>query len=121
MATIAARPDVLPPAKPDLTFARKPTSKIAIFFWRWRMWFEATFVLSMLEPWEKILLITLFAVMYLFVMSAIVKYFPRHLTVMQQRAMYYLWGQEGDVRLVWQWLGFGDSTTSGAGGLLKEL
>jgi hypothetical protein len=29
---------------------------LKILLWRWRMWFESTFVLSMLEPWEKILI-----------------------------------------------------------------
>ena len=38
---------------------RKPKSAIGAFVWRWKMWFEATFVFSMLEPWEKILLSTL--------------------------------------------------------------
>lgn len=55
MSAIQAHPN-LPPAKPDFSFTEKPDSAIAQFFWRRRMWFESTFVLSMLEPWEKILL-----------------------------------------------------------------
>jgi hypothetical protein len=35
---------------------RAPSSPIAYFFWRIKMWFEATFALSMLERWEKVLL-----------------------------------------------------------------
>ena len=46
----------LPPPKPDFSFTEKPEGAIAQFFWRWRIWFESTFALSMLEPWEKILL-----------------------------------------------------------------
>ncbi|KAG2004705.1 hypothetical protein CC2G_003232 [Coprinopsis cinerea AmutBmut pab1-1] len=113
-------PDVLPPAKPDHAFTRKPSSKIGIFFWRWRMWIEATFVLSMLEPWEKILLWTIYLVTWAFFLSAVQKYLPHHITVMQRRAVYYLWGQEGDVRLLWQLLGFGGNDAAGPG-LLKEL
>lgn len=53
---MAANP-ILPSPKPDHSFTRRPTSSnLAQFFWRKRMWFESTFVLSMLEPWEKILL-----------------------------------------------------------------
>ena len=41
---------------------------------------------------------------------------------MQRRAIYYLWGQEGDERLLWQWLGLGVSAGSGGGAELhKEL
>ncbi|KAG6815968.1 hypothetical protein H0H87_009818 [Tephrocybe sp. NHM501043] len=99
----------LPKAKPDLTATRKPTSPLAVFFWRRRIWFESTFVLSMLEPWEKILL-------------GIFKYLPEHVSLMRRRAVYYLWGQEGDERLLWQWLGMGVSASSGPShGLYKEL
>jgi len=34
---------------------RPPTSTFGAFVWRCRMWFECTFVFTMLEPWEKIL------------------------------------------------------------------
>ncbi|KAJ7705375.1 hypothetical protein B0H17DRAFT_666467 [Mycena rosella] len=107
-------PAHLPPPKPDHSHTRKPTSALGVFLWRYRMWFEATFVLSMLEPWEKILLITIFAVLFFLVCSGIIMYLPTHLGVMQNRAVYYLWGQEGGERLLWQWLGL---TT----GLHKEL
>ncbi|KAJ6598479.1 hypothetical protein DFH09DRAFT_876878, partial [Mycena vulgaris] len=100
-------PAHLPPPKPDHSHTRRPTSALGVFLWRRRMWFEATFVLSMLEPWEKLLLITIFAVLFLLVGSGIVMYLPRHLDLMQRRAVYYLWGQEGGERLLWQWLGFG--------------
>ncbi|KAF7307263.1 Fip1 domain-containing protein [Mycena indigotica] len=56
LPTMVQVPAHLPPPKPDHSFTRRPESPIAVFFWRRRMWFESTFVLSMLEPWEKILL-----------------------------------------------------------------
>ena len=77
------------------------------------MWFESTFVLSMLEPWEKIMLVCLFVVAWMFVTSAIMKYLPRHVQIMSQRAMYYIYGQEGDPRLLWQWLGIGSGSEMG--------
>jgi len=115
-------PAYLPPPKPDHSFTRRPSSSnlVARFFWRKRMWFESTFVLSMLEPWEKILLLTILAVLFVLVFTGILKYLPHHLVVMRGRAVYYLWGQEGDERLLWQWIG----RATGEGGtlnLLKEL
>lgn len=42
---------------------------------------------------------------------------------MHRRAVYYLWGQEGDERLLWQWFGIGVSASSAEGkpGFYKEL
>jgi hypothetical protein len=102
------------------------------------MWFESTFVLSMLEPWEKILLsssqpllvhffgtnvllVTIFAGLFMLVFSGIIMYMPHHLVVMQRRAVYYLWGQEGDERLLWQWLGLGVGAGPGGSALHREL
>ncbi|TFK37000.1 hypothetical protein BDQ12DRAFT_685656 [Crucibulum laeve] len=101
-ATVPAK---LPPAKPDHRSTRRPKSALGVFLWRRRMWFESTFVLSMLEPWEKIMLVTIFAVLFILLLTGLFKYMPHHLVVMRRRAMYYLWGQEGDARLLWQWLG----------------
>lgn len=96
----------------------------------------------MLEPWEKIVLselnyaffisvistsappsVTIFVSLFILVLTGLFRYLPRHLVVMQRRAVYYLWGQEGDERLLWQWLGLGVSAGSGGSGpgLLKEL
>jgi hypothetical protein len=58
--------------------------------------------------------VTLFAALFILVCYGMVMYFPQHLMIMQRRAVYYLWGQEGGERLLWQWLGFG-------AGLHKEL
>ena len=33
-----------------------PKSAFGAFLWRKRVWFETTFALTMMEPWEKILL-----------------------------------------------------------------
>ncbi|KAF5381664.1 hypothetical protein D9615_005462 [Tricholomella constricta] len=149
MSTMAASTlACLPKAKPDHSFARPPKSKLGLFLWRRRMWFESTFVLSMLEPWEKILLcksipsllvltteltplyglVTIFVGTFILVMTGLVKYLPEHIVIMQRRAVYYLWGQEGDERLLWQWLGIGVSAaanvtegTPGLPGLYKAL
>jgi hypothetical protein len=33
----------------------KPSSAVGQYFWRWKMWVDSTFVLGMLEPWERFL------------------------------------------------------------------
>ncbi|KAG5636483.1 hypothetical protein H0H81_007848 [Sphagnurus paluster] len=119
MSTISASTlPSLPAPRPDHAFTRPPKSAIGLFFWRRRMWFESTFVLSMLEPWEKLMLLTMLGITLILVMTGLVKYLPQHLVIMQRRAVYYLWGQEGDERILWQWLGAGASASPG---LYKEL
>ncbi|KAF9479538.1 hypothetical protein BDN70DRAFT_878710 [Pholiota conissans] len=105
MSATQAYPN-LPPAKPNHNHTHKPDTPVAQFFWRWRMWFESTFVLSMLEPWEKILLLTIFVFFAMLVSVAVLKYLPHHLVFLRRRAMYYLWGP-GDLT----------SAAAGVGGL----
>ena len=31
-----------------------PRGPVANFLFRWRLWFESTFVFTLLEPWEKV-------------------------------------------------------------------
>ncbi|KAF8634750.1 hypothetical protein AX15_000716 [Amanita polypyramis BW_CC] len=78
--------------KPDLGWTRPPDSRWMKLLWRWRVWIEATFVLSMLEPWEKLLLITLFTSLNFFVIAGIVIYFPHHLLYLRERTVYYVCG-----------------------------
>jgi len=100
----------LPKPRPDFTALRKPTSPISLFFWRRRIWFESTFVLSLLEPWEKLLIISILAMTCMLVLTGLFKYLPQHIIIMQRRAMYYIWGQEGDELILWQWFSPGVST-----------
>ncbi|KAF9527244.1 hypothetical protein CPB83DRAFT_427834 [Crepidotus variabilis] len=126
MPSVTAQiPTHLPPAKPDHEFTKKPSSRLGVFFWRWRMWFESTFVFSMLEPWEKVMLLIIISFLFLLLGSSVLKYLPQHLRFLRGRAVYYLWGQDGDERLLWQWLGLvGDSANAiqvTNSSLLKEL
>ena len=136
MATLLA-PSVLPASKPDHRATRPPpkgTSSLRMFLWRQRIWFESTFVLSMLEPWEKVLLcefqrpefrktsvtftsVSMLALFFFLVITGLFKYLPHHLNVMHRRAVYYFFGQEGDPR---QWLGLGKVGLTSEN-LLKEL
>ncbi|KAJ8590724.1 hypothetical protein M405DRAFT_789951 [Rhizopogon salebrosus TDB-379] len=71
------------------------------YLWKQRVKFESTLALSMLEPWEKLLCLIIFSLLTLLVMIGLFQYLPQHVVVMQRRAMYYLWGQEGDVLRSW--------------------
>lgn len=37
---------------------RPPESSLGAYIWRKRLWFETTFALSMMQPWEKFVLCT---------------------------------------------------------------
>jgi hypothetical protein len=63
------------------------------------------------------MVVTISAVLFVLVFTGILKYLPHHLVVMRGRAVYYLWGQEGDERLLWQWIG----RATGEGGTLNPL
>ncbi|PFH51618.1 hypothetical protein AMATHDRAFT_58732, partial [Amanita thiersii Skay4041] len=95
--TITRPPAVLPRPRPDRSYAsRPPKSKLGYFLWRQRMWFESTFALTVMEPWEKIVMLTIFAVLFVIVVTGFVKYLPYRLVLMYRRAMYYLYGHEAD-------------------------
>ncbi|KAG7446525.1 uncharacterized protein BT62DRAFT_1076079 [Guyanagaster necrorhizus] len=85
----------LPPPRPDFSFARPPKSKVSFFFWRWRIWFEATFALTVMEPWEKIVFLVVTFLSVAFFLTAVFKYLPRQIEQTERRSVYYLWGQEG--------------------------
>ena len=54
---ITKPPAVLPRPRPDRSYASNPPkSKLGYFLWRRRMWFESTFALTVMEPWEKVVM-----------------------------------------------------------------
>ncbi|KAK7438030.1 hypothetical protein VKT23_018198 [Stygiomarasmius scandens] len=87
-------PTHLPAPKPDSRATRRPKSKsrIAYYLWRANMWIEGTFVLHMLEPWEKLLLVFISFILFSLLVTGIVRYLPHHISVMQRRTIYYIWG-----------------------------
>ncbi|KAI6013360.1 hypothetical protein PISMIDRAFT_677159 [Pisolithus microcarpus 441] len=74
------------------------------YLWRQRTKLEATLAFSMMEPWEKLLCMVIFTLFTLLLISGLYQYLPEHLFIMQRRASYYLWGQDGDERLLRQWV-----------------
>ncbi|KZV76879.1 hypothetical protein PENSPDRAFT_679894 [Peniophora sp. CONT] len=71
-----------------------PRGYIAGFLFRWRLWFECTFAFTMLEPWEKGLLIIIAAIVFTLLAKGIFQYLPMHLVFLYQRAKYYLHGSQ---------------------------
>lgn len=108
------RVDVLPPPRPSFSITRRPKSKLAVFFWKRRIWLESTFALTGYEPWEKVVVgqllfyfiffdslctydlasnvVTMFVIISYAMLVGLFSYLPRRLMVMQRWAVYYLWG-----------------------------
>lgn len=97
----------------DLAPYDSPSSPLSAMIWRCRIWFEATFVFTMLEPWEKAFLsassllftsrdtraywayiVTLFTIITSLFVIGVYKYLPYHLQFLYQRGMYYLLGRQ---------------------------
>ncbi|CDO76395.1 hypothetical protein BN946_scf184937.g9 [Trametes cinnabarina] len=76
---------------PHLPYS-KPRGALAAFLWRRRVWLEVTFALSMLEPWEKILIMLVLYATFIFLAIGAVLYLPHHIAFLQSRAAYYLFG-----------------------------
>ena len=102
---------------------RPPESPVGAFLWRKRVWFESTFALTMLQPWEKLCLrecrfpvpavpyqagrCSVFHVAHrhfaavffihsswILLLTALVLYFPNEIAYLIARGRYYLFGEE---------------------------
>ncbi|PPR07888.1 hypothetical protein CVT24_005625 [Panaeolus cyanescens] len=95
MAPHRTIPETIPrPCPDDQWFVNKPKSRIALFLWRKQIWLESTFALTVCEPWEEIVVLTIFAILGLAMFLALAVYLPQQLVFMKKRAVYYLWGEE---------------------------
>ncbi|XP_006457474.1 hypothetical protein AGABI2DRAFT_56735, partial [Agaricus bisporus var. bisporus H97] len=70
--------------------------RLTLSVWRLQLWFECTFGLTVMEPWERMVVLTFFAVVFLLVFTGLVRYFPEKLVGLQRRTVYYLWGHATD-------------------------
>ncbi|KAI0764682.1 hypothetical protein C8Q74DRAFT_1180092, partial [Fomes fomentarius] len=73
---------------------RPPRSFLGKFLWRRRVWVEVTFALSMLEPWEKFLVLVVMYLLLGLLLTGVTLYFPNHMALMNARTAYYLFGRE---------------------------
>lgn len=108
---------ILPPARQlgeDVGKPPKYAGRLALAFWRLQLWFECTFGLTVMEPWERMvvrafcfslsgpfpnffILVTFFAVVSSLVCTGLVRFFPQKLVGLQRRTVYYLWGHPEEV------------------------
>ncbi|KAF9263425.1 hypothetical protein L218DRAFT_865074 [Marasmius fiardii PR-910] len=80
--------------RPDMRSFRRPKSNspLAYYSWRVRVWVEGTFALSVMEPWEKFLVLFVFLVLISLLLTSIIRFLPSQLINMHRRMIYYLWG-----------------------------
>ncbi|KIP01627.1 hypothetical protein PHLGIDRAFT_80310 [Phlebiopsis gigantea 11061_1 CR5-6] len=75
---------------------RPPKSAFGALLWRRRVWLETTTGLSLLEPWEKVLILAIFYFLLLLLITGVYKLLPGQLEAVQYRMVYYFFGQEAD-------------------------
>ncbi|KAH9476013.1 hypothetical protein JR316_0011581 [Psilocybe cubensis] len=92
--------------------------KLGTFWWRRRIWIESTFALTVYEPWEKVLVLTIFSIFCTAMLIVLVKYLPHQFIVMRRRAIYYIWGEysERSELALWQYLDLARADSCGTGG-----
>ncbi|KIP01632.1 hypothetical protein PHLGIDRAFT_80323 [Phlebiopsis gigantea 11061_1 CR5-6] len=73
---------------------KAPESSVGAYLWRKRLWFETTFALSMMQPWEKLVLLVGLTSCFVLFGTAGYLYLPDHIAFVAGRAKYYLLGQE---------------------------
>ncbi|KAF9443473.1 hypothetical protein P691DRAFT_679454, partial [Macrolepiota fuliginosa MF-IS2] len=66
-------------------------------FWRLQLWFECTFGLTVMDPWEQMVVLTLFTIVSSLVYTGLVYYFSQQLAGLQRGMMYYLWGHADEL------------------------
>jgi len=82
------------------SLSRTPSSAIRRFLWRRQIWFESTFALSMLEPWEKMLIFGVLLLIITLSVTSAVRYLPGHVSIISRRALFYLHGTAEGVNRV---------------------
>lgn len=74
----------------------RPPKKLSFFKRSW-IWYESSFAISMLEPWEKILLHTFALALFFLFYFAVSTYLPAQIKRIAGRVGYYVYGSESDV------------------------
>ncbi|KAI0828543.1 hypothetical protein BC628DRAFT_1363185 [Trametes gibbosa] len=77
----------------DLPY-RPPKSAVGAFIWRRRIWIETTWGLSVLEPWEKLLVLAIFYLLTTLVFTGVYKLLPQQGPLVYARMLYYVFGHE---------------------------
>ncbi|KAF9521190.1 hypothetical protein BS47DRAFT_1286120, partial [Hydnum rufescens UP504] len=64
------------------------------FIFRRRMFFAANLSLSMLEPWEQVLVLSVIFLVIAIFATSLYKYLPHQLEFLRSRAVFYFSGKE---------------------------
>ncbi|KAI6037757.1 hypothetical protein EDC04DRAFT_2100227 [Pisolithus marmoratus] len=89
----------LPPPANDAPFLSSTimsatSSRLGHYLWRRKVLFETTFAINALEPWEKMIFFSVLSLLLFLLFRGFCRIFPSQLFVVQQRAAYYLWGND---------------------------
>ncbi|KDN51853.1 hypothetical protein RSAG8_00403, partial [Rhizoctonia solani AG-8 WAC10335] len=79
------------------SLSRTPSSAVKRFLWRRQIWFESTFALSMMEPWEKFLIMGVLLFLSSLFITGAVRYLPNHVSVVAARTSFYLTGSSNNI------------------------
>ncbi|CCM01255.1 uncharacterized protein FIBRA_03304 [Fibroporia radiculosa] len=86
---------------------KPPHGSFGAFLWRRRVWLETTFALSMMQPWEKVVVVCAASFFLALLLVGMYLYLPHHFVYLHGRALYYLWGHEASVgkslHAAWTW------------------
>ncbi|KAH8114484.1 hypothetical protein DFH11DRAFT_1594743 [Phellopilus nigrolimitatus] len=77
---------------------KQPSGLVSGFIWRIWIWTETTFALSLMEPWEIILIFIVVGIMTMVLTVGLVRYFPHTIMAALQRAQYYFSGSDSLVK-----------------------
>ncbi|KAI6155743.1 hypothetical protein BKA82DRAFT_119950 [Pisolithus tinctorius] len=70
------------------------SSRLRHYLWRRKVLIETTFAINALEPWEKMILFSVLSLLAFLLFRGVCCIFPSQLFIVQQRAAYYLWGND---------------------------
>ncbi|WWC62009.1 uncharacterized protein I303_104596 [Kwoniella dejecticola CBS 10117] len=72
----------------------RPPPGMRRMIWNQRIWLESTFATSMMQPWEKALIVTVLTFVTLLIWFSIYTYLPSHIEYLAKRWSYYVYGDE---------------------------
>ncbi|WVQ80754.1 hypothetical protein IAT38_002859 [Cryptococcus sp. DSM 104549] len=75
-------------------YSPRPPPGIRRKIWRMKMWFESTFALSMMQPWEKAVIWGTILIITAFLWFSLYTYYPGHIAYLWRRFAYYVYDDE---------------------------
>ncbi|KAL5505005.1 hypothetical protein ACEPAH_7668 [Sanghuangporus vaninii] len=71
---------------------KQPDQPLAALLWRLSLWISVTFGLSVMEPWEKLLVVIVVALILGLIGLGFVRFIPQFISLSLARTRYYLLG-----------------------------